>query len=200
MNKTHGHYAIPNDDFLFVLWTFIEFPIRWTDSHGRRRMTAHEQVAWFNFWVGIGERMGLKDIPADKAAFDAFIRQYEAQHFLPAEASQRVADATVRIMANWFPAFLQPWVKPVVRCVMPAQFLQAVGYPPAPAWARTVVGFGLRLVGRVNRVLPFGSYPRRVATRKERTYHDGYRIEELQPVHLSRQEAARGRAGEAREL
>ena len=28
MNKTHGQYTIPNDDFLFVLWTFIDFPMR----------------------------------------------------------------------------------------------------------------------------------------------------------------------------
>lgn len=49
MNRSHGHYRIRNEEFLFVLWSFIEFPIRWTDCHGRRRMSPHEKRAWFNF-------------------------------------------------------------------------------------------------------------------------------------------------------
>lgn len=190
MNKTHGHYTVPNDDFLFVLWTFIEFPIRWTDSYGRRCMTEHEKRAWFNFWVGIGERMGLSDIPKSKADFDAFIHRYEAKHFVYSEANQRVADATVRIMANWFPAFMRPAVKPIIYCLMPANYLRAVGYPIAPSWARSLVTGVLKLVGGVNRLFPFGDYPRLVINRKERTYYQGYQIDELQPVHLSMHEAA----------
>jgi hypothetical protein len=45
VNKSHGHYRIATDDFLFVLWTFIEFPIRWTTHFGPRPMTPHEQLA-----------------------------------------------------------------------------------------------------------------------------------------------------------
>ncbi|MBM7060259.1 DUF2236 domain-containing protein [Pseudomonas sp. UL073] len=190
MNQTHAHYAIANDDFLFVLWTFIEFPIRWTDRYGRRRMTAHEQRAWFNFWAEIGRRMGLKDIPSSKAEFDAFTRRYEAQHFVYALPNHRVATATVRIMANWLPAFLHPAVRPVVCALMPRHFLDAVGFPDAPGWRRALVSAALKLVGAVNRLLPFGHYPHLVRSRSSRTYQDGYRIEDLRPVHLNKHEAA----------
>lgn len=191
MNKTHGHYTIPNDDFLFVLWTFIEFPIRWTNDYGRRRMTEHEQRAWFNFWVIIGEKMGLTNVPQSKADYDTFVRRYEGEHFHYSEANQRVSDATVQVMANWMPALIRPVVKPIVCCLMPTNFLQAVGFPQMPGWARGGVAGALRVVGVVNRLFPFGSYPHLVARRKERTYREGYQIEELQPVHLREHEGAK---------
>ncbi|MFL8988600.1 oxygenase MpaB family protein [Pseudomonas sp. QLc11A] len=191
MNKTHGHYTIPNDDFLFVLWTFIEFPIRWANEFGRRRMTAHEQRAWFNFWVQIGQRMGLVEIPQSKAEFDTFIERYEAQHLVYAQVNRRVADATVLVMENWLPGFLRSSVKPTVCCLMSEKFLKAVGYTEASSLRRIAVRGALKLVGGVRRVFALGGYPRRVLDRKERTYLQGYTIEEVQPVHLSKhQEAA----------
>ncbi|HEX7638107.1 MAG TPA: oxygenase MpaB family protein, partial [Burkholderiaceae bacterium] len=74
MNHVHAHFRIPNDDYLFVLWTLVDFPLRWTDAHGWRAFTAHERAAWFHFWRGVGERMGLRELPPTPEAFDAFAR------------------------------------------------------------------------------------------------------------------------------
>lgn len=193
MNRTHGHFRIANDEFLFVLWSFIEFPFRWTDRHGRRRMSPHEKRAWFNFWREIGWRMGLTGIPETKAEFDAFIRRYEATTFVYAEASARVSDATVRIMENWLPPFLRFGVKRVVSCLMPDHFLDAVGYARPPAWQRRAVEGVLRLVGGVHRFFAFGNYPGETVRRKQRTYADGYVIEDLQPATLRQRLARRER-------
>lgn len=197
INKTHGHYAIPNDDFLFVLWTFVEFPIWWTDNFGRRRMTKHEKRAWFNFWVEVGARMGIQSIPGTKDAYDAFIREYEATHFVYTDANRRVSDATLRIMQSWFPAFMGPMVKIAVRGLMPANFLRAVGYDSPPSWLRASATGTLKLVGMFLRVFAVGNYPRLVKNRKDRTYTHGYKVEEIQPVHLSRRNAAEVSANRA---
>lgn len=77
MNAIHARYRIRNDDFLFVLWTFIDFPMVWMASFGWRAFSAHESHAWFNYWIGIGQRMGLHDLPVDKASFDLWIQTYE---------------------------------------------------------------------------------------------------------------------------
>ena len=69
MNWIHGHYRIPNDDFLFVLWTFIDFPIRWMEEFGWRTFAAHEGSARFHYWIGIGERMGLTGRAGDARGF-----------------------------------------------------------------------------------------------------------------------------------
>ena len=151
-------------------------------------MTDHEKNAWFNFWVEIGKRMGLKAIPPTKTEYDAFVQGYETEHFVYADDNRRVADATVKVMENWMPAFIRPGVKPIVYCLMSEGFLKAVGYPSPPAWRRRLVQRLLKLVGRANRFIPLGGYPRLVINRKERTYPKGYNIEEIQPVHLSKHE------------
>lgn len=49
MNKIHGFYKIANEDFLFVLSTFIFLPIQWIDSFGWRKTTENERQALFIF-------------------------------------------------------------------------------------------------------------------------------------------------------
>ena len=41
--------------------------------------------------------MGLADLPASKADYDAFVTLYEAREFVPDPASANVANATVAI-------------------------------------------------------------------------------------------------------
>jgi hypothetical protein len=91
MNGLHGRFRIPNDDFLFVLWTFIDFPIWWMGEFGWRPFSTHEQAAWFHFWRGIGRRMGLTDLPVDKASFDRFVADYEAREMVYDLANARAS-------------------------------------------------------------------------------------------------------------
>lgn len=204
MNQTHANYRIPNDDFLFVLWTFIDFPLRWTDRYAWRPMTAHERAAWFHFWREIGLRMGLRDIPADKPAFDAFVSAYRQQHFVPAEASARVANATLDILRGWLPERLRGLVGPIVYSLLDEpDFLAAVQARPAPRRLKHLVERSLTALGVARRAVAFGPYPQRVDDAINRTYPGNrYRIDDLQPVHLQRraaraaaQPAAGGEAG-----
>lgn len=191
MNKSHAHYRIPNDDFLFVLWTFIDFPIRWTDEFAWRPMTRHEQTAWFHFWIGIGERMGLKDLPATRSEFDAFVHTYRQRHFVPDAASANVARATLKIMEDWLPAPLRPLVSLVVfSLIEDPDFIAAVGGKASPAWFRHGVRGGLRLLGRVKRVWAMGDYPIRAESAINRTYPGNrYQVEQLAPDRLRKAES-----------
>src|ERR1051325_9061681 len=47
MNQIHGLYKIGNEDFLFVLSTFIFLPINWVNSYGWRKLTSNEEQALF---------------------------------------------------------------------------------------------------------------------------------------------------------
>lgn len=193
VNRSHGHYRIPNDDFLFVLWTFIEFPIRWTRAHSRRAMTAHEQAAWFHFWVGVGERMGIAGIPADKAAFDAWVEGYQQREFVPAAASARVAQATLRILEGWLPAPLRPQVGPAVYSFFAddARFLAAIGVAPPPCYWRPALRTLLSALGKVKRVVAPLEYPTCPDSGRNRTYGSaGYTIEALRPDKLKAREDA----------
>lgn len=202
INRTHAHYRIPNDDYLFVLWTFIEFPLRWSKVYARRPMTAHEREAGFNFWVEIGRRMGLSDIPPTKAAFDAFIEGYKQRHFKPCAASAQVAQDTLRVGQGWLPWPLKGLVAPVVYSLFDddALFLAAVGARKPPRWFAALVRGGLRAHGWLRRGTRLGAYPLRLADTPNRTYPGNrYSIEQLKPVHLQRVEgeAPSGTPGDA---
>lgn len=201
MNRSHGHYRIPNDDFLFVLWTFMEFPIQWTAQYSYRAMTAHEQQGWFYFWKGLGERMGLHSIPPDKATFDQWIRAYKTREFRYDPLNAELAGITSAILKNMFPEPLRPIVQPVISCLMDAEFLYTIGWQqPAPA-LRWMVSQSLRAVSRAqSQVLP-GPYPSLIANQPPtQTYPDGqFEVKRLAPDSLLQAERLQDKQKEARQ-
>lgn len=187
MNHIHAHYRIDNEDFLFVLWTFIDFPMRWIDRFGWRRFTTHERQAWFHYWVEIGRRMRLQHIPASRADFDAFVQGYEARKLHHAPANERVAQATIAIMAAWLPQPLRGAVAPVVRTLVPARLLPAIGMQTPSPILKAAVHLALKLRALAKRGLPWEAYPTLLAQTHNRTYPGQcYRIEELGPPFAHR--------------
>src|ERR671927_1795268 len=53
MNAQHGRFNIANDDFRYVLSTFIYEPIRWNARFGWRPMCETERLAYFHFWCQV---------------------------------------------------------------------------------------------------------------------------------------------------
>lgn len=187
MNWIHGHYRIPNDDLLFVLWTFIDFPIRWMEAFGWRTFTPHERSAWFNYWIGIGERMGITGLPATREEFDAFVAGYEAREFVFDGASRRTADATVAVMAGWLPRPLRGLVRPVAACLARPQFRRAVGYPDPPPLLEAAIRGALRVRALIKRAVSFERYPDLLIDRRQRSYPGGTpAIEAIGPDVLQR--------------
>src|SRR5437773_7518941 len=90
MNQQHGRFAIANDDFRYVLSTFIYEPIRWNARFGWRPMCEQEKLALFWFWCEVGARMNIRDVPPDFAAFEQFNRDYEREQFRFADTTQHV--------------------------------------------------------------------------------------------------------------
>ena len=188
MNHIHARFGIPNDDFLFVLWTFIDFPLRWTDAYGWRAFTPHERAAWFNFWIGIGSLMALRDVPATPEAFADFVRAYEARELVHDAANQRVAEATVAVMAAWMPRPLRWAVRPVVSCLLPPRLLPAIGFAPPNRGLQAVVHGVLKLRAGFKRFISLERHPMLLAYSRNRTYPGNrYRIESLGPAYAARE-------------
>ena len=77
INDMHGRFRIANDDFLYVLSTFVFSPIDWLERFGRRGMTREEKEAWLFYWREFGRRMGIAALPEDLAAFRTFAQEFE---------------------------------------------------------------------------------------------------------------------------
>jgi hypothetical protein len=185
MNTIHSGFRIPNDDFLFVLSTFISYPCNWVEQHGYRRFTPHEQLAWFTFFRGVGERMGIRDIPADWNAFRHWVDAYEAGHLVYADSNRKVADATVAIFIGWFPWPLKGLVQPAVCALIDDKLRRAFGYRKPAAWWCGLIDATLWLRKQVKRVIHLERHPRLIANTRNRTYPgNAYTIESIVPNHM----------------
>ena len=63
MNEIHQRFNISNEDYLYVLSTFIFEPIRWNKRFAWRPLTDKEIQAGFLFWQKLGKKMHINDIP-----------------------------------------------------------------------------------------------------------------------------------------
>jgi len=182
MNRLHGRFPIANEDYLYVLSTFIFEPVRWNARFGWRRMVEQERLAMFYYWREVGRRMNIKDIPADYAAFERYNAEYERAHFRYAETNRRVAASTRDMFLGWFlPRSLRRLGEPAVYAMMDEPLLDAFGFPkPSPGIRRLVEG-ALRLRARLIRLLPERKRPRLRTGPRRPTYPQGYRVEELGP-------------------
>ena len=182
MNRIHGRFEISNEDFLYVLSSFVFEPIRWNARFGWRRMIEKERRALFHFWRAVGERMDIKNIPEDYAAFEKFSVEYERAHYRFSEANQRVGLATRELFKSWFPRPLRPLVERGIHGFMDDQLIEAFGFPkPSPAMRRTVAA-GLKLRAHFLRIWPRRRRPLLRTEMTHASYPNGYRIETVGPA------------------
>ncbi|MGV9339985.1 oxygenase MpaB family protein [Streptomyces sp. NPDC003688] len=180
MNQMHKRYDISNDDFRYVLATFVVVPKRWMDSYGWRPHSPHEVRAMTNYYRALGRHMNIQDIPETYEEFERLLDDYEREHFAYDEGAVAVSDATLDLIASWYPGPLGKVMRTASVCLMDAPLLKTFGYRTPNPLLRAAVRGGMRLRGRAVRLLP----PRREpfpARRSPnvRSYKNGYRLAEL---------------------
>lgn len=200
MNQLHGRYTIPNDEFLYVLSTFIYEPIRWNARFGWRPLHRHEKLAGFYFWREVGQRMGLHSLPESYEEFESYNVAYEREHFAYSQNNQLLADATLNLFVSWV---LPEWVPGQIRrpladvgkdaasSLMDAPMRESLGIPTPRPWVEMMVSKLLRYRAYIQLALP----PRRTpyTLPPTRTYPDGVELESIGP-------APAGRRGPRRDL
>jgi hypothetical protein len=193
INWAHGHFDISNDDYRYVLSTFLLEPIRWIDRFAWRRLCEVERQGYYYFWRGVGRGMGIRDIPPSLDEFSAWAADYEARHFRFAESNHRVGGATRDLFASWFPRLTAPLVHQGVYALLDPRMLRAFGFPSALPGMSALVRGALRVRGGLVRWLPPRRRPHFFTDGHNRTHPEGYEIGSLGPPRLV--EAERRRAG-----
>ena len=199
MNQLHGRYTIPNDEFLYVLSTFIYEPIRWNARFGWRPLHEHEKLAGFYFWREVGRRMGLYDLPENYEAFEAYNVAYEREHFAYSPNNQLLADATLDLFVSWV---LPEWLpkrmrrpladvgKDAASSLMDPPMREALGVPAPRPWVERLVLRLLRYRAYAQHLLP----PRRTpyTLPPTRTYPEGVTLESIGPAPVGKRGPRRG--------
>ncbi|MFC8449746.1 oxygenase MpaB family protein [Kitasatospora sp. NPDC057223] len=180
MNQMHKRYTITDDDFRYVLATFVVVPKRWLDDYGWRPYSAHEVRASVNYYRELGRHMNIRGIPETYEEFERLLDDYERANFAFDQGGRDVSDATLDLMASWYPTPVRPSIRRSSVCLLDDPLREAFGYPRPPALLRAVVRGGMRLRGRFVRLLP----PRRAPHyardgRLVRGYPGGYLVSEL---------------------
>jgi hypothetical protein len=180
MNQMHGRYPIPNDEFLYVLSTFVFEPIRWNERFGWRRLLREERLASFYFWREIARRMAIRDVPQDYESLERYYHDFARANYRFAPENQQLAVATRDLLLGWYlPRVLWPLGRPFVHAMLDDDLLAAVGLPrPHPA-IRLLTEGAVRMRGRIVRLLPARRRPRLITRQRHPTYPNGYTIEEL---------------------
>ncbi|WP_405740084.1 DUF2236 domain-containing protein [Streptomyces sp. NBC_00028] len=180
INQMHRSYDITNDDMRYVLCTFVVMPRRWIDAYAWRRLSRHEIVASVVHYRTLGRHMGITDIPETYEEFEACLDAYEEAHFGWDEGARRVSDATIDLMASWYPSPLAPLLKASTRALLDESLLRAFRYPAPGAATRTLVRGAVRLRGRAVRLLPPRRAPHFARQNWEiKGYPGGYRLADL---------------------
>ncbi|SIS21646.1 oxygenase MpaB family protein [Williamsia sterculiae] len=182
INQMHKAYDISNEDFLYVLATFVVTPVRWLERFGWRPVSEVEVRAGTNYYRALGRHMNISGIPGDYDGFAELLDTYEAENFAFDEGARKVGDATLELMTtfvpfSWLPA---PVVRRFAYALMDEHLLDAFRYPHPHRWERMSATAGLRLRATVVRLLPVRTERvRQVDSSTMRSYPQGFSIDEL---------------------
>lgn len=180
MNSMHGRFDISNEDFVYVLSTFIFEPIRWVEKYGYRPMTEVEKQGVFKNYLELGIRMNLKNVPKSFGEFEAYNVNYEAEHFRFAESNRIIADKTIDLLLGFYlPKWLFWLGRPFVFALLDDPLREALGIRKVSNLRKWLMKKGLGLHAFFHKIQSEPLQPVLGTQRKRPSYPEGYRIEEL---------------------
>jgi hypothetical protein len=154
MNRMHRRWDIANDDYLYVLGTFILVPMRWLQRYGWRKPSPQELDAAHRFWREVGRRMNITGVPDSYADYERWFDAYERAHFRFTAANAELYAASRQLLADRFPAWMAPLVRRAGDTLLDAPLRAALGVPQPPWLLRAAVHLALRSRATVVRWLP----------------------------------------------
>jgi len=173
MNRLHRRFDIADEDFLYVLSTFVYEPIRWNARFGWRRYVEQERLAWFHYWREVGRRMAITGIPPTYDEFERYNVEYERANFRRADTNVRVARASRDMFVAWFPGVPKTVGGYGIAALMDEPLRRALDFPEPPRPLVRAVAASLRARARAVRMLPPRRRPKLRTQMRHRTYPQG---------------------------
>lgn len=190
INWIHANYKISNDDYLYVLGTFIFEVSHWINNYAYRTLTPNEELAGFYVWKQIGEQMNIKNVPATISEFEKFYYEYENKHFTYSPTNAQIAKYTEDLLLSWYlPSFMFEAARPFLHAVMQPNLLKAFNHKEPGTALRNFVKNTLRARSKAANFIPNNKPFIRTKDNKYRTYPNGYELADLGPEKLMKSAA-----------
>lgn len=182
MNELHGKYKIPNEDFLFVLSTFVLDPIDWIDQFGWRKLSHKEKQGLFLFWQNVGLKMGFREIPGSLQDLRTFAENYIKFKCVYDDANEILVSRVLEIIKNWLPKSFRWMVYPVINSLIDENMQRSFGFKKPNKLLRSILIILLKTRGFFVRFLPKPNKSNFFNEKKNRTYKSlNYDISDLGP-------------------
>ncbi|KAF9524241.1 hypothetical protein CPB83DRAFT_861677 [Crepidotus variabilis] len=148
MNWLHSRHNISNGDYLYTLSLFILEPIAWAKRFGWRPLSPMEQDGYFRYWVDIGAKMKIQDIPETLEALEDFAERYEATYMVPAQSNHETAIHTLDELLSAVPDALglKSFGQRISICLMSERVRVAMMFPEQPWICHFITKSSLGLV------------------------------------------------------
>jgi hypothetical protein len=126
---------IRNDDQLFVLSQLMFGDERIGRALGHDPYSEQQRQGLFNFWLGAGKAMRLRDLPQTREEFLGWVADYEHRNFEPTDMGHQAAEGYLRGFQDTIPASRHRIARAVFVAMMDEPMRECLGYhaPPRPA-------------------------------------------------------------------
>jgi hypothetical protein len=183
INRLHARYQISNDDYLYVLATFVVSPARFIDTHGWRYFSERERAAAYYYFRRIGEHMAIKEIPRSYQEMSEFMDTYGARHFAFSVGGHRVAMSNrSRLAGDLFPRTPSRLALDIVDALVPENLRTHLALPGPSHIGKLLLAGLLWWRAAKRRHLPCRAKPNSMLAAAKRSYPNGYQIEEVGPA------------------
>ena len=141
LNWIHRRYGnrITNDEMIHTLAMFVLEPQRWIDRYEWRPMTNLEKNASYIYWKEIGNRMGIKDIPATLKDCEKWTCEFEKSNIYYCESNRICAECTIDMLLKNVPKFMHSFVRGVSASFLEEHVRIALGMSSPPPWIANLV-------------------------------------------------------------
>jgi len=182
LNRMHHRWSIENEDYLYVLASFVVVPVRWIDEVGWRATTPTEREAAAVFYRDLGRRMNIEGIPASYAEFAGLFDDYERTHVAYSAEGAAQMVATQSVIDEQLPRRLRWLGHPAISALLDERLTRALGVRPASPVVRRLIHAALAARGFLVRRQPPRETPWFKPGRTIRgLYPEGYRLDQLGP-------------------
>jgi len=188
INRIHADFDLDNSDMIYVLSTFVIEPQKWMEQFAWRALHPIELEALYHFWVQVGLRMGIRNIPTSFDKLKSYSKAYEDSHFKYTSENHNLAIATRKnLLAHFLPEHLHHYGAPLFNAFLDEPLLKACGLPAAPRQLRWLLKKSMKVRSHLSSLRP--------NTTKHRTqvpiesYPDGYIIEQVGGTSSSKEQA-----------
>ncbi len=183
LGRVHQGLGIAQEDFRYVLCTFMVTPFRWIDIRGWRPLLPAEREASTNFYRELGRRMHIEALPETFADAAAILDDYEKRFAADNEAGRALMASTLLVFRNRLPKLIRPLAAPLLSSYFAdTKLTDALGLPSAPWILSTAIRLVYALRNAVLRRRPAAKTSWFVpGTPTHDVYPNGYTLDQLGP-------------------